>query len=379
MEKSSFPFNQKIAWKPNPEWIAQSNLQRFIRQNNLQDYDHLTRKSTTDIEWFWDAAIKDLYIEFYKPYSKVVDLSKGPAFPKWCVGGKMNISHNCLDKWQNTPRKNQTALIFESEDGLVLKYTYEELCKAVNRCANALRKSGFKKGNIAGLFMPMVPEIAIAFLAIIKVGGVILPLFSGYGPAAIETRLKDSGAKYLFTADGFFRRQKWIDMKTITFESVKNCSSIKNVIVLNRSGKKIEKLSQKEINWHDFISGHSLEAETEKTSAEDMCMLIYTSGTTGKPKGAVHTHCGFPVKAAQDMYHCMDLKPGEVMYWMSDMGWMMGPWEVFGSLLIGATMVFYDGAPDFPDFNRLWRMVETHKITHLGVSPTLIRTVKEKG
>jgi acetyl-CoA synthetase len=379
-QNSNFPFSQKIAWQPNSQWIQESNLQKFMDKHNIQSYDKLYKQSIRDIAWFWDTVLKDMDIQFFKPYSKVIDLSDGLHFPKWCIDGQMNIIHNCLDKWQDTDTANKIALKWEGEEKKVRNYTYKELYNEVNRCANSLRGLGLGMGDAIGLFMPMIPELAIAFLAIIKIGGIILPLFSGYGPKAISTRLADANAKALFTTDGFYRRGKKIVTKSIADEALKNVPTLQYMIVFNRVGlQNISWNPNRDIWWNEFVDNKSTENETEHTSAEDVLMIIYTSGTTGKPKGAVHTHCGFPVKAAQDMYYSMDLKPENTMYWMSDMGWMMGPWEVFGSLLIGASMVFYDGAPDYPDVDRLWQLVEKHKITHLGISPTLIRSLKSHG
>ncbi len=378
--KKTFPFDQKIAWDPNPNWISQSNLQRFMSKHQIPNYESLMRRSLEDIEWFWDAVLKDLEIQFYEDYREIVDLKKGIQFPCWCVGGKMNIVHNCLDKWQDTRTRWLPALKWEGEEGDQHSLTYGELYEEVNRCANALRSLGLGKGDAVGLFMPMIPELAIAFLAVIKIGGIILPLFSGYGSEAISTRLNDAGAKALFTADGFLRRGKSVDMKSTADKALENVPSVKHVIVAQRADvENIPWKKDRDYWWDELVPNHSPEAKTERTDAEDVLMIIYTSGTTGKPKGAVHTHCGFPVKAAQDMYHSMDLKSGETMYWISDMGWMMGPWEVFGSLIIGASMVFYDGAPNYPDVDRLWSLVDNHRVTHLGVSPTLIRTLKPHG
>lgn len=377
MQNKSFPFGQKTVWQPNGKWISESNLHSFMNKFGICSYDELYHRSIEDIAWFWDAALKDLDIQFYSPYEKIIDTSNGIQFPQWCVGGKMNIVHNCLDKWQSTETAEKIALRWEGEEGKIKNISYRELYFEVNRSANALRKLGLGKGDAVGLYMPMIPELAIAFLAIIKIGGIILPLFSGYGPKAISTRLSDADAKVLFTVDGGYRRGKKIDMKTVADGALMDVSTIQHVIVANRVGlENISWNTDRDIWWEDFISGQVSECETEKTSAEDVLMIIYTSGTTGKPKGAVHTHCGFPVKAAQDMYHAMDFKSNDTMYWMSDMGWMMGPWEVFGTLLIGATMVFYDGAPDFPNVDRLWHLIEKHQVTHLGVSPTLIRSLK---
>lgn len=377
---NTFPFGQETAWHPNPDSIAQSNLQRFMDVHGITSYAELLKRSTEDIAWFWDAALQDLNIEFYTPYTQVVDLSDGITFPKWCLGGEMNIIHNCLDKWQEMDVKDRTALRWEGEEGIIRTLTYSELHLEVCRCANALRSLGLGKGDAVGLYMPMTPELCIAFLAIIKIGGIILPLFSGYGPRAVATRLNDAGAKALFTADGFFRRGKAIPMKVTADEALRICPTVEHVIVHKRVAlADVPWTEGRDLWWDAFIGDHAVTAETERTRAEDVMMIIYTSGTTGRPKGAVHTHCGFPLKGAQDMYHSMDLKPGETMYWMSDMGWMMGPWLVFGTLTIGATMVFYDGAPDFPDVDRLWHMVDTHKITHLGLSPVLIRALKTHG
>ena len=379
MAADTFPFGQSIVWRPNPTWIQESNLQRFMQRHNIRTYDELYRKSIEDIEWFWNAALEDLGIEFYQPYQSIVDLSEGIQFPRWCVGGKMNIVHNCLDKWQHTPTAERVALRWEGEEGTVRTFTYRELYQEVNRVAAALRAAGFKKGDAIGLYMPMIPELAIAFLAIVKIGGILLPLFSGYGPTAIATRLADADAKAVFTVDGAFRRGKKVAMKPNLDEALQQVPSVEKVIVVNRVGLDVPFHSGRDVAWDEFIANQPTEAPTEITDAEDIVMIIYTSGTTGKPKGAVHTHCGFPIKSAQDMFHPMDLKPEDTMFWFTDMGWMMGPWEVFGTLIIGATMVFFDGAPDYPDVDRLWALVERHRVTHLGITPSLIRALKPHG
>ena len=376
----TFPFGQQVVWQPNPRWMAESNIQRLMERHGIPDYDTLFQRSVEDIAWFWEAALEDLDIQFYRNFDQIVDLSKGIENPKWCVGGEMNIVHNCLDKWMGTPTGNRAALRWEGEEGATQILSYADLYAEVNRCANALRELGLGKGDAVGLYMPMVPELAIAFLAVIKIGGIILPLFSGYGPTAVATRLADADAKALITADGMFRRGKKVPLKPLADEALKDVPTVKHVIVVNRVGLENPPWQAgRDHWWQDLVPGQSPRAETLRTSAEDVLMIIYTSGTTGRPKGAVHTHCGFPIKAAQDMYHPMDLKPEDTMYWMTDMGWMMGPWEVFGTLLIGATMVFYDGAPDFPEVDRLWQLVQDHHITHLGVSPTLIRALKPHG
>ena len=377
---NSFPFGQDVVWTPDPDVVADSNLRRFMDRHDLADLSALRTRAASDVAWFWEAVLDDLDIEFYDPYDQIVDLSGGIERPAWCVNGSMNIVHNLLDKWQGTPAEDRAALRWEGEDGATRTLTYGELHRRVCRCANALRDLGLGRGDRIGLFMPMTPEIVIAFLAIAKIGGVLLPLFSGYGVGALVTRLQGAEADALFTADGFARRGRPIDMKETADEAVAQCPTVEHVIVHRHLGRDDTPMTTgRDRFWADFVAGHDPEARTARTGADDPVMVIYTSGTTGPPKGTVHTHCGFPIKGAQDMYHPMDLKPGETMYWMSDMGWMMGPWLVFGTLTVGATMVLYDGAPDHPDAGRLWRLVDDHEVTHLGVSPTLIRALKTHG
>ncbi len=387
---SEFQFGGEFVWLPTPELIAQSNLQRFINKHALGSYEELMRRSTTDITWFWDTVLCDLEVQFYKPYSRVVDLSEGKPWARWCVDGEMNVVHNMLDKYAATPTDARIAIKSEIEDETIRTLTYKELREEVNRMAAALRSLGLGKGDAIGVFMPMVPEIVVAMLATIKIGGIFLPLFSGFGAAAIVSRLKDADAKALFTAAGSYRRGKFCAMKPVADEAASQIPTLRHLIVLQTEtvgdavrvpGTKWEADSfpYRTHSWRELIESKPTLAETERTSAEDPMMIIYTSGTTGKPKGAVHTHCGFPIKSAQDMWQGLDLHADETLFWMTDMGWMMGPWEVFGTLLLGATMMLYDGAPDFPGPDRVWSLVDRHKVTALGVSPTLIRALRRYG
>ena len=398
-----FTFGGDIVWRPTPQHIERAHLTAFMRRHGIENFEALMKRSTEEVEWFTDAVLKYLDIEFYEPYSQAVDLSAGIQLPKWCVGGKMNVVHNCVDKWVDSSREGQLfptskAIVWEGEEGTTRKLTYKELYELVNQAANALRSLGLGKGDAVGLFMPMTPEIVVALLAIAKIGGIILPLFSGYGAGAVVSRMTDADAKALFTSDGSFRRGKPVEMKSVADEAAAYIPTLKHMLVLKRTGQDINMQTGRDHWWHELVTSQPKEAETEKTSAEDPLMVIYTSGTTGKPKGALHTHCGFPVKAAQDMAFGTDVHGwsgldtprtargystsdanSDVIYWMTDMGWMMGPWLVFGTLILGATLFIYDGAPDFPAPDRLWSLVERHKITQLGVSPTLIRTLIPHG
>jgi acetyl-CoA synthetase len=374
-----FEFGGDIVWKPTSEYLDQAHLTVFMRQNKISSFQTLLERSTADIRWFTQAVLDYLQIEFYNPYSDIVNLDNGPAWARWCVDGRLNIIHNCLDKYISTPAEHKPAFIWESEEGESGTVTYGELYRQVNQAANALRALGVGKGDVVGIFMPMIPEIVVALLAVAKIGGVILPLFSGYGAGAVAARLADAEAKLMISADGFFRRGNPVFMKPVADDAAAQAGTIQHILVVKRTDLKIPMNSVRDIWWHEFVNIQSEDAFTEQTVAEDILMLIYTSGTTGKPKGAVHTHCGFPIKAAQDMAFGTDVHPGDVIYWLTDMGWMMGPWLVFGALLLGSTFLIYDGAPDFPTPGRLWQIAEKHQVTTLGVSPTLIRSLIQHG
>jgi len=374
-----FEFGGDIAWVPTRDYIERSRLGSFMARHGIRDLQELHHRSTTDLEWFWSAVFDDLGIEFYQRPSRIVDTSRGIPWTRWCVDGQLNIVHNCLDKWIGTPAEARDALRWEGEEGSTRTLTYRQLFDDVNRCANALRELGVQRGDRIALFMPMCPELIAAFFATIKLGAVILPLFSGYGADAVATRLRDAEASVLFTADGFWRRGQPVAMKAVADEACEHCPAIRHVVVLSRIGVDAPLRAGRDWRWNELVSRQLPAADTERTAAEDPLMIIYTSGTTGRPKGAVHTHCGFPIKAAQDLVHAFDVQPGETMYWVSDMGWMMGPWEVFGMTLLGGTFVLFDGALDHPGPDRLWSIVESHRVNVLGVSPTLIRALMKHG
>ncbi|HEY1306150.1 MAG TPA: AMP-binding protein [Vicinamibacterales bacterium] len=378
MASDQFEFGGEISWRPSRDYVERSRLAAFMREHGLRDYAHLMQRSTTDLDWFWRAVLDDLGIEFYEPYHTVLDTSAGPAHARWCVGGRMNIVHNCLDKWEGTPTDHCIVLRWEGEEGTTRLLTYAELRRQVNRCANGLRALGVQPGDRIALFMPMCPELIVAFFAVIKIGSVILPLFSGYGADAVATRLADAGASTVITADGFWRRGQMVAMKTTADAAIASAPMVRDVIVVPRVGIDVS-MGSRDRRWADVVSRQPDSSPTERTDAEEPLMIIYTSGTTGRPKGAVHTHCGFPIKSAQDMVHCFDVQPGETMYWVSDMGWMMGPWEVLGMSLLGGTFVLYDGALDYPGPDRLWSLAARHGVNLLGVSPTLIRSLMRHG
>jgi acetyl-CoA synthetase len=376
---AEFDFGGPIVWTPDAASAPSTHLGRFLAAHRLGSFAELLERSARDPAWFTDAVLRYLDIRFAAPYTDVLDLSRGPAWPRWCVGGMLNIVTSCLDKHLDGPTATRPALLYESEEGSARSLSYAELAAQVGQAANGLRALGLGRGDVIGLFLPMTPEIVVAMLAVAKIGGVILPLFSGFGAGAVATRLADGDARLLFTADGMPRRGKVVPLKPVADEAARRVPSLRHMIVVRRTGDPVAMQDGRDRWWQDWIDGQPPLASTEPTAAEDTLMIIYTSGTTGRPKGAVHTHCGFPVKAAQDMAFGTDVQPGQRVFWITDMGWMMGPWLVFGALVLGASMLLYDGAPDFPGPDRVWAMVERHRLAVVGLSPTLVRALAPLG
>jgi acetyl-CoA synthetase len=367
-----------IVWKPNKDYIENANITRFMKKNNIKNYEDLIKKSTENIEWFWDEVIKDLNIEFYKQYSKVYDSSKGIQWTKWFVDGKLNIVHNVLDRHAKSDKKNNYAIIWENEEGETRRFTYQELYRKVNKFANALKEIGIKKGDRVGIYMPMIPEIVIGFLAIMKIGAISIPIFSGFGGHALGSRLDIAEAKVLLTADGSVRRGKQYNIKNEADKAVGAVKSLEHVVVFKRLDNEIN-WNEKDIWWHELIDKQSDQCETEIMDSEDYAMIIFSSGTTGKPKGTVHTHAGALAQIAKELGYYFDVKEGDVFFWLTDIGWMMGPWMIIGVQHFGASFVIYEGAPNYPDPGRLWKLIEDQKITHLGISPTAIRLLMTYG
>src|SRR3979411_1006087 len=368
-----------VMWEPGPEVIARSRLKRFMDQHGIESFPELLKRAEEDIEWFWDAAIKGIHIAFYRHYDKVVDLSQGNPWAKWWIGARMNIVQSCLDRHRDSESRDKLAIVWEGEPGDVRKLTYGDLDHQVCKLAGALRKLGVRPGDRVGIFMPMCPEVAVSVLATAKIGAVIVPLFSGYGPEAIASRLRDGEAKVLICADGFYRRGQVVPMKETLNNALVSCPSVTRVIMHRHVVRDVPWTHGRDYVWEVLLEDEPEHAPTHELDPEDPLMIIYTSGTTGKPKGCVHVHGGFPVKTAQDMAHGFDVGADDTIFWYTDIGWMMGPWLIFGSLILGATMVLYEGTPDYPAADRLWRMVADHKVTVLGVSPTLVRGLMTHG
>ncbi|MDQ2806396.1 MAG: AMP-binding protein [Chloroflexota bacterium] len=367
-----------IAWRPSAAYLERNRLRRFMERHGIATLDALLARSTTDLRWFWDAVVQDLELEWFQPYTDVVDLTRGVEWARWFPGGRYNYVHDAVDK-HAAQRPTAPALGWEGEDGGVRAFTFAELQAEVNRAANALKTLGIGKGDRVGVFMPMIPEVVIATLAISKIGAIFIPIFSGYAGAAVAARLTDCDAKLLITADGFLRRGSAVPMKETADEAAALSPSVAHVLTVRRLDRVVPWTAGRDVWWHDIVDGQPAECATEQTEAEDLYMIIYTSGTTGRPKGALHTHCGFPIKGAQDMAHSFDVQAGDTLFWITDIGWMMGPWAISGTLMLGARLFIYEGLPSYPQPDRLWELTARHGVTHLGVSPTLIRALMGQG
>lgn len=370
--------HQPVVWTPGPEQLNRSRALAFARVYGLDGWDALLARAADDPSWFWGAISDHLGLVWSRPYERVLDLSDGQEWPRWYVGGRMNYVASAVDRYLATaPAK--IALRWEGEDGATIAWSYQQLAEVVNRIANGLRSLGVGKGDRVGIYLPMLAETAVATLACSRIGAVFIPIFSGYGPEAVATRLNDAEAKLLITADGYFRRGQVVAMKQTADAAVALSPTVERVIVVRRAGGQVAWDAARDVWWDELAASSAADCELEDTAADDPYMLIYTSGTTGLPKGTVHIHAGFPVKAAQDLAFCFDLQADDTLCWVTDLGWMMGPWLIAGGLIAGAAIMLYEGTPDYPEPDRLWQVVERHGITTLGISPTLVRALMGKG
>lgn len=349
----------------------------ILKNANVPDYEKTLKKAAKDPEKFWEEAANDVF--WFKKWDKLIDKSHKP-FYKWFVGGKCNLAYNVLDKHIEGPNRDKLAIIWEDETGRERKYTYFQLFEEVNKMANALRGLGVKKGDRVAIYMPNIPEIAISMIACLKIGAVHSVVYAGFSAGALEGRIKDAKAKILITADGSFRRGKPVDIKSIADDAAKRCKTIKKVIVAKNNGASIKFYKSRDIWYHDFIKGQSTEAKTAVMDSEDPAFVLYTSGTTSKPKGVVHAHGGYAVGVLRTIRWVFDLKGTEIFWCTADPGWITGhSYIIYGPLMAGVTTVMYEGVPDVPAPDRIWKTVEKYKVNVLYTAPTLIRAMMRYG
>jgi acetyl-CoA synthetase len=362
----------EYSWSPTEEYIQGANVTRLGRSNGIDSLDDLRRASVADVGWYWDAVVRDLQLPFRTPYTSVVDLSAGIEHPEWFVGSSLNIVDACITRWQES-HGNANAVVHVAEDGTTTTLTYRELADQVQHVAAGLRALGVKRGDAVALFLPMIPEAVISCYAIASLGAIIVPLFSGFAPAAIAARIQDAGAVAVVVADGTIRRRRRVEMKSLLTQALETCPTVEHVIVVSNVGDTA--LTEAETAWSSLATATG-DGSAIAVGATDMLLLAYTSGTTGRPKGAIHTHAGFLVKTASEVAYSFDVDENGIFCWITDMGWIMGPLSIIGTHANGATLLLYEGAPDIPDLDRLWDLVERYRVTMLGVSPTLIRTLR---
>lgn len=370
---------EPIAWRPSPEIQEKSNLTAFLRAENLPDFESLLARANEDPEWFNDAVIHHYGIRFFQPYTQILDTSGGIEHARWCVGGTTNVVLNALDKHRDTEIWNKDALVWEGEDGRKRKWTYAEYDAEVSRLAAALRGLGLGPGDAIGLFMPLSLEVAAAFLAIAKIGGIAVPLFSGFGKQAIAVRLNDCEAKAVIAVDGALRRGKRVPMKATLDAALADIPSVEHVIVYKHLDDPVPWDETRDHWWHELLADAPTQAPTEALDAEATLMVVHTSGTTGKPKGTVHSHCGLYTKIVIDLVLCQDFKESDRLLWMTDMGWIVGPFQILLAGAAGATLILAEGTPDYPDPGRIWRLIRDYRVSYLGIAPTIVRIFMAQG
>ena len=352
-------------WRPTDELVERANLTRLAQRLGAGRYAELHLISVEEPERFWPAVVDDLGIEFSRPWDTVVDVSRGPEWATWFVGGRVNVARACVHRWA-AERPDEEALVWQSEDGRRESLSWAETSRQVTQLAEALVELGIEPGDRVAIFMPMCPAVAVASHACAHVGAVQVPIFSGFAAPAIASRLEDSGAKVVLCADWSLRRGKRIEMRRTLDEAGQ--FGVEHVV----------EWSRETASWPELVARQPGTLPPLEVDSEAPYLLAYTSGTTGRPKGALHVQGGFLVSIAREAAYQTDLKRGDRVHFATDMGWIMAPWTIVGAGAAGAAVVLAEGAPDWPA-DRLWRLVESERVTMLGLSPTLVRALIPHG
>jgi len=351
-----------------------------MKRWGFESLEQLHRASVDRPDWFWPAAAEDLGIPLHGKIAAVRNEARGRACPQWFTGATLNVVESCIDRHAADPvQANRTAIVYEGDSGHRRTLTFAELKREVDRFAAGLLRLGVGRGDRVALFMPPVPEAAVTVMACAKIGAISVPAFSGYGSESLATRLNAAEVKVLVTVDSTTRRGKPVPMKSIATAAAATSPSVRHLVVIRASGEKVDIEDNREHWWHDVAASQAADESPTPTEALDPnhpLMIIYTSGTTGLPKGIVHSHIGFLLKAAIDFGYAFDLQPGDVVGWIADMGWMLGPLMILGGLQCGSGLVMVEGLPDHPALDRMWRIVERNRVTVLGIAPSAARGLR---
>jgi acetyl-CoA synthetase len=377
LANTNFRAQDRFAWVPSEEQLASANVTRLARKLGCDGYHELHRLSIEEPDRFWRAVRADLRIPFARDWDVVLDDARGIEWTTWFLGARLNLAEACVHRWARE-RPSDEAAVWQAEDGARRSLTWSELSGEVTRLAEALVALGVRAGDAVGIYLPMSPEAAIASHACAHVGAIQVPIFSGFAAPAIASRLADAGARVVITADASYRRGARIPMRSIADEAISAAPSVEQMIVWRRAGTEVSLSPERDHAWDELVADQPGQQPPLELDAETPYLLAYTSGTTGRPKGALHVQGGFLLSIAREAAYQSDLRPGDRVLFATDMGWIMGPWTVVGAGALGATIVFMEGAPDWPA-DRIWKLVESERVTMLGVSPTLVRALLPNG
>ncbi|MCE4614086.1 MAG: AMP-binding protein [Desulfurococcales archaeon] len=364
-------------WYPPKDLVNSANVTSFMESQGLKDYKEFVKRSTDDIKWFWGNLPDWLGTEWFNPPARTIDTSGGPMWTKWYIGGTLNITYNTVDRHVKNGHGDRIAFIWQGEDGSLEYYSYSKLKERIDRMASRFVELGANKGDNILLYITMIPDMMVAFYAALKIGAAVAPVFSGFAPASVAERIDASKAKIIVSADGYYRRGKKINL----LQNLRNALNLSNykppaIIYSRRLGSNVE-LQSNEYWFNDLENGARPRYEAEEVSGEDIALLMYTSGTTGKPKGIQIRQHGALLMPTKDIYFNMDLKQGDKFFWVTDIGWMMGPWQIIGVNTLGGTHIIIEGAINYPKPTRILDLIDNFEITQFGFAATVARLLKK--
>ena len=371
-------------WNPPREVVSDANVTEFMERHGFKSYGDLVRRSTEDPRWFWGNLPGWLELEWFREPTQVYDTSRGVEWTRWYINGRINVSYNVLDRVVKRGLGDKVAMTWIGEDDRVVRLTYSQMLDQVNRFSNLLVELGVRKGDVVAIYAPIMPETVVAMLASMRVGAIATPIFSGFAPEAVGERLRLGEAKVVVTVDGYYRKGKVIPLKPSSDEAIRVSGLRVHQVVVRRLGIDVPWDDERDMWYDKAIASKRPSFEPEETEAEDPAILMFTSGTTGRPKGAVISHAGMLLQPAKEHYFNLDIKPGwtrreDTLWWITDLGWMMGPWMVVGSQALGASHLSIEGALDFPSRDRVWAVIEKFRVTHFGFAATAARLLKSIG